>query len=149
MLAAMEITLPLELVSGNNAGFVVPDDAVAHLGGGGRPKVVVTVGDGTFRTSIARMGGRYLLGVNKANRAATGVVVGQEYGVRIELDGQERTVEVPSALAEVFEDDPIAEHAWLSWSYTRRREAADGLTSAKRPDTRDRRLAQLLKELRG
>lgn len=147
-LGGREITLPLELVSGQNAGFVIPDEAVAELGGGGHPKVVATVGEGEVRTSIARMGGRYLLGVNKANRAATGVQVGQEYTVRIALGEQERTVEIPPDLAEAFGDEPTAEHAWQSWSYTRRRQAAEALTGAKQEATRERRLAKLLQELR-
>ena len=39
------------------AGIVVPDEFVAALGGGRRPKVRVSVREYTFRTSIAPMRG--------------------------------------------------------------------------------------------
>ena len=39
----MKITLELQATGGNTTGFQVPDEAVAELGGGGRPKVVVSM----------------------------------------------------------------------------------------------------------
>ena len=51
---------------------------VEELGGGRRPKVVVTVnGDTCQRTSIASMGGRFLLGASAAARDAAGIAAGQ------------------------------------------------------------------------
>ena len=69
----MEFTAELETSGGTAAGFEVPAEIVDRLGGGGHPKVVVTVGGYTFRTSIARMGGRYLLGVSTARRNESGI----------------------------------------------------------------------------
>jgi hypothetical protein len=54
MVAAMEYTGVLESTSGNNAAFVIPDDFVAALNAGRRPKVAVTVNGKLFRTSIAK-----------------------------------------------------------------------------------------------
>jgi len=65
------VRLRLELVShgGNTAGFEIPDPVVEDLGAGRRPKVVVTVGPHTWRSSIARMGDRFMLGMSQEKRA--------------------------------------------------------------------------------
>lgn len=144
----MLLTLPFEAITASNGAFVIPDDAVADLGGGGRPKVTVQIEGVTWRTSIHRMGGRYLLGLTKAQKAETGVELGQTYDVSIELDTAERTVEVPDDLARELAADPAAAATWEGWSFTRRKEAATALTGAKKPETRERRLAKVLADLR-
>jgi Domain of unknown function (DUF1905)/Bacteriocin-protection, YdeI or OmpD-Associated len=142
--------LRLELVGhgGNTAGFEIPDEVVEELGGGRRPKVVVTVGTHTWRSSIANMGGTFMLGVSMANRAAAGVSAGETLDVDIELDTAPRTVDVPDDLAAALERDASARAAWDSWPFTRQNEAARSLTEAKKPDTRARRLEKVLAELR-
>lgn len=94
MSGKVRLTAELEAVDGNNAGFVIPDEVVAGLGGGGRPKVVVTANGATFRTSVARMGGRYLLGLDAARHAEVGVAAGDVLDLVVALDEAPRTVEV-------------------------------------------------------
>jgi hypothetical protein len=134
---------------GNTAGFVVPDEVVEELGGGRKPKVVVTVGKHTWRSSIVNMGGQFMLGVSMANREAAGVAAGQTLDVDVELDTAPRTVEVPDDLAAELAGDDVASAAWATWSFTRQNEAARLLTEAKKPETRERRLEKVLAELRG
>lgn len=143
--------LRLELVGhgGSTAGFEIPDEVVEQLGGGRRPKVVVTVGDHTWRSSIAQMGGRFLLGVSAANRAAAGVAAGDVVDVDVVLDAAPRTVEVPDDLAAELAGDEGLRSRWAGWSFTRQKEAARTLTEAKKPETRARRLEKVLAELRG
>lgn len=143
----MRLTLELESTGGSTAGFRVPDDVVAELGGGGRPKVVVTVGDHTWRSSIAKMGGAYWLGVGAANRAAAGVEAGQTLDLEVTLDEAPRTVEPPEDLAAALGADPAARAEWDRWPPSRQKEAARQLTEAKKAETRERRLAKLLGEL--
>ena len=147
---AMTKTLRLELRShgGNTAGFVIPDEVVEELGGGRRPKVVVTVGAHTWRSSIAHMGGQFLLGVSMENRAAAGVAVGDVLDLALELDTAERSVDVPDDLAAELAGDDTARATWDGWSFTRRKEAARALTEAKKEETRARRLAKVLADLR-
>ena len=142
--------LRLELVShgGNTAGFEIPDEVVEQLGGGRKAKVVVTVGRHTWRSSIVNMGGQFMLGVSMANREAAGVAAGQVLDVGLELDTAPRTVEVPEDLAAELAADAPARSTWDGWSFTRQNEAARVLTEAKRPETRARRLAKVLAELR-
>jgi hypothetical protein len=145
----MELRLELRGGGGNTAGFLVPDEVVEVLGGGRRPKVVVTIGAHTWRSSIVNMGGQFMLGVSMANRAAAGVVAGEVLDVQVELDTAARTVDVPDDLAAELAASPAAREAWARWSFTRQNEAARSLTEAKKPETRTRRLEKVLAELLG
>jgi hypothetical protein len=145
----MRLRLELRGNDGNAAGFVVPDEAVEELGGGRKPKVVVTIGDHTWRSSIVNMGGQFMLGVSMANREAAGVTAGQTLDLDVVLDTAPRTVDVPDDLAAELAADSEASEAWATWSFTRQNEAARLLTEAKKPETRERRLAKVLAELRG
>ena len=95
------------------------------------------------------MGGCNLIGITKANRALLGLEPGVEYAIEVTLDDAERTVEVPTELAAAFDGDPALGTAWDGLSFTRRRELAEGITGAKRPETRARRVATALDTLRG
>jgi hypothetical protein len=134
----------LEQTGGNTTGFRIPDEFVAGLGGGGRPKVVVRVGEFEFRSSIARMGGEYWLGVSAERRAAGGLEGGQVYDLGIDLDAAPRTVEVPDDLAAALAAEPEAKAFWESISFSNQRWHAEQLTSAKTAETRARRLAKSL-----
>jgi hypothetical protein len=144
----MEYRGELEQTGGNTTGFRIPDEFVAGLGGGGRPKVVVRVGEFEFRSSIARMGGEYWLGVSAERRAAGGLEGGHVYDLGIELDAAPRTVEVPEDLAAALAAEPEVKAFWESISFSNQRWHAEQLTSAKTAETRTRRLAKSLDLLR-
>src|SRR3954451_9563585 len=65
--------------SGNNTGIVVPDGVIERLGAGKRPPVVVDVNGHEYRSTVAVMGGRYLIGFPAAHRAATGLAGGDPH----------------------------------------------------------------------
>ncbi|WP_040158841.1 YdeI/OmpD-associated family protein [Nigerium massiliense] len=144
----MKLTADVEAINASNVAYIIPDDVVAELGSR-RPKVVVTVNGHTWRSSIASMGGRFLLGLTKQQRADTGIEPGPAQPLEIVLDTEERTVKAPDDLAAALAEDDAAAQRWAGWSYTRRKEAAGQLTSAKKDETRARRLATILAELRG
>ena len=139
-----------ELVAtgGNTAGFHIPDATVAELGGGGRPKVVVTVNGYTFRSSIARMGGEYWLGVSAERRAAAGVKAGDVLDLDIELATAPREMEVPDDLAAALDADPAAKKFWGTLSYSNQRWHVEQATGAKKPETRAARVAKSVAMLR-
>jgi Bacteriocin-protection, YdeI or OmpD-Associated/Domain of unknown function (DUF1905) len=144
----MEYRGELEKTGGNTTGFRIPDELVAGLGGGGRPKVVVRVGGFEFRSSIARMGGEFWLGVSAERRAAGGLEAGQVYDLGIDLDAAPRTVEVPEDLAAALAAEPEAKAFWESISFSNQRWHVEQLTTAKTAETRGRRLARSLDLLR-
>ncbi len=51
----------MSLTGSNNTGIEVPPEIVEQLGAGKRPAVVVTVNGFTYRTTVAVMGGRFLM----------------------------------------------------------------------------------------
>ena len=127
----MRLRLELRGNDGNAAGFVIPDEVVDELGGGHQPKVVVTIGKHTWRSSIANMGGQFMLGVSMANREAAGVAAGQTLDVDVVLDTAPRTVDVPDDLAAELAADAGARETWATWSFTRQKEAARLLTGGQ------------------
>lgn len=144
----MEYRGVLESTGGNNAAFVIPDDLVERLGAGGRPKVAVTVAGMVFRTSIAKMGGQYLLGINKARRDEAGLGVGGTYSLVIEPDTAGRTIELPVELAAAIDGDPAAREFWDQLSFSNKRRFAEPIEAAKKPETRERRIAKAAEALR-
>jgi antitoxin component of MazEF toxin-antitoxin module len=132
----------LHATGGNTTGFEIPAAVVDELGGGRRPKVVVTVNGTTFRTSIARMGERYLLGVSAERRAAAGLTAGDAVDIDIDLDTAPREVDVPDDLAAALAGNPAAAAFWDTLSFSARQWHTTQVTAAKTADTRARRVAR-------
>ncbi len=129
-------------------GFVVPEEIVDRLGAGRRPKVKVTIEAHTYRSSIASMGGRMLLGVSAENREAAGVKAGDVLDVDVEVDTEERTVEVPEALAAELAGDEQAKAFYESLSYSQQQTFALPIGDAKTDETRQRRVDKAMAALR-
>ena len=124
------------------------DAQVDELGGGKRAAVVVAIGDRTARVRLAVMDGRNVIGLSKAARAQLGVEIGDEVDATITLDEGERPVEVPAELANALDADAAVRAAFDAQSYSRRKELARGVAEAKKPETRDRRIAAVLDAMR-
>lgn len=144
----MKFSAELESHGGSTTGFAVPEEIVEALGAGRRPKVVVSVAGHTWRSSIASMGGRMLLGLSAANREAAGVEAGQVLTVEVLLDDAAREVEVPEALAAALADDPAAQAFWATLSYSAQRGFAEPIGATKNDETRVRRVDNAMTALR-
>ena len=138
----MRLTAELEATGGNTTGFRVPDGFVAELGGGGRPKIVATVNGYQWRSSIARMGGEYWLGVSAANRSGAGVKAGDVLDVDVVLDTGVREVEMPEDLARALAADPEAQAFWDKLSFSNKRYHVEQITGARTEQTRARRIVK-------
>jgi hypothetical protein len=127
----------------------VPKDIAAKLGLKGFPKIQAVIAGTPYRGSLMPMGdGTFCLGILKSIQEAAGVGFGDTITVKLALDTAPRTVEVPADLAQALERDQKAAAAWTALSFTNKKEHARGLEEAKRPETRERRLAQTLAFLR-
>lgn len=136
----MRFTAELLSTGKTTAGFEVPESLVDELGGGGRPKVSVTIDGYAFRTSIARMGGRYLFGVSNERRAESGLTPGETYDVELELDTAVRELEIPDELATALAAEPEAKAFFDSLSYSKRQWHTLQVSTAKTAETRAKRL---------
>lgn len=144
----MRFRAELESTGKATAGFEVPEEVVEGLGGGGHPKVSVTVDSFTFRTSIAKMGGRFLLGVSAERRAQAGIEPGQVFDVDVELDTAPRETEVPDDLAAALAADALAKSFWDTLTHSKQSWHVHQVTSAKKPETRAARVEKSVAMLR-
>ncbi len=144
----MKFSTTVELGGKTATGIPVPDDVVAALGSGKRPAVRITVGGHTYRTTVALMGGRFLVPLSADNREAAGVAAGDDIDVEVELDTGSREVSVPADLAEALARDDEARAFFDTLSFTYRKEWAQWIEAAKKPETRAARLDKTVASLR-
>jgi hypothetical protein len=129
-------------------GIRVPDEVVAALGSGKRPAVTVTINGFTYRSTIAVMGGAFMVGVSAENRAGAGVAGGVEVDVDIELDTSPREVTVPPDFAAALDAEPAARATFERLSYSNKSWHVLQVTGAKTEETRQRRIAKSIDALR-
>jgi hypothetical protein len=134
---------------GPAAAVVLDDEQVAAVGKGAkRFPVMATVNGHTWRTSVTRMGGEFLLGLNQQVRDEAGVDAGDDVEVTLELDVSSRDVDVPEALATALATDPVAQAAFERMAFTHRKEDARWVTDARQDATRQRRVERALDMIR-
>jgi hypothetical protein len=132
---------------GNNTGIEVPPELLEELGGGKRPAVQVTVNGFGYPSTIASMGGRFLIPFSSDKRAATGLVGGDPIEVELELDTAPRIVEPTADLAEALAMNPDAAAGWERLSPSARKAHVTSIEGAKAVETRARRVAAVVGKL--
>ena len=142
-------TLTSTLRGGGGTLVLVPPDVAAKLGLKGMPKIQAVIAGQPYRGSLMPMGdGTYCLGVLKSIQQAAGVELGDTVDVLLELDTNPRVVEPPADLARAMARDKKMTANWESLSFTNKKEMALSLEEAKKPVTRERRLAAAITKLR-
>jgi bifunctional DNA-binding transcriptional regulator/antitoxin component of YhaV-PrlF toxin-antitoxin module len=130
----------------NVVGIVIPPEIVAALGAGKRPPVRITLRGHTWRSTVAVMGGDFMVGVPVEHREKAGVKGGDHVEVVLELDDAPRTVEVPqdfaAALAAAGARDRFDA---LAWSH--RKEHVRAIEEARAPATRSRRIEKAVAKI--
>ena len=126
--------------TGNNTGIVVPAEIVEALGGGKRPALNVTVNGFAYLSSLATMGGQYMISFSSDKRVATGLNGGDKIAVTLELDTAPRVMDVPPDLQKALEKDKAAKAYFATLSYSNQRRHIDPINDAKTPETRARRI---------
>lgn len=120
-------------------GIVVPEKIVAGFGQGKRPKVTVTLNGYTYRSTVAVMGGKFMLPLAKVHREASGVKDNTKVEVTLELDAAPREVEVPKDLAAALKKAGVRA-GFDALAFTYRKEHVRSIEEAKAPETRARRI---------
>lgn len=125
---------------GTGCFIVLPFDPKAAFGTVRAP-VTVTIKGYAFRSRVVAMGGPLCIGVRREHREAAGLSGGETVAVTVALDTTSRTVTAPADLLRALKETPGALDAWKALSYTHQREHVEAIEDAKKPETRERRLA--------
>ena len=140
----MAVTFEAQLVRGgakDTMGIVVPDAVVDALGAGRRPPVLVTVLGHTYRSTVARMGEQFLVGLSKEQRTAAGITDEQMVPVTLEVDAAPRDVAIPDDLAAALAQADATD-GWQRLAPSARKELVRQIETAKKAETRVGRITK-------
>ena len=135
------------LLGTTKTGIEVPPEVIAALGSSKKPAVKVTVNGYSYRSTVAVMGGKFMVGVNAERRAAAGVEGGDEIEVELELDTEPRELAVPADFAAALDAEPKARTFFDGLSYSQRSWFVLGVEEAKKPETRQNRITKAVERL--
>lgn len=143
----MKTTFSTKILSmGNNTGIEVPPANLAELGGGKKPAVTVSIGGYSYASTVAVMGGKYLIPLSKAHREASGLKGGDTVEVMPELDTAPRTTPIPEDLGAALGTAGATER-FEALAFSKRKEFVHQVEEAKTPETRARRIEKILGQL--
>ncbi len=111
-----------------------------------RAPVNTTINSFTFRTTTFSMGGVFFIPVNKQNREGAGIGAGDKISVQMETDDAPRVIEPPADLVKALRAAKVL-NAWKKLSYTHQKEQVQAIEEAKKPETRERRIAKAVEAL--
>ena len=133
-------TFKTTIIRDGSACFIPLDFDPKSVFGKVRAPVRVTLNGYTFRSTIAAMGGPPCIPLRKSNREAAGLEGNETLTVHLALDIDSREVKPPADLAKALKANPPAWQRWQELSYSHQREYADAVDTAKKLDTRLRRI---------
>ncbi|MHA7274968.1 YdeI/OmpD-associated family protein [Arthrobacter sp. HLT1-21] len=129
------------------ASFVTfPYSVPETFGAGGRVPVRATFDGVGYRGSLVTHGDDHLLLVRSDVQAQIGKAAGDTVRVSLTLDTSERVVELADDVAAALVAGGAVDR-FRALAYSRQREYALWIASAKRPATRDARIARTLQRL--
>lgn len=128
-------------------GIELPTKIVEALGAGKRPPIRVTINGYTYRSTVAVMGGKFMVGVSADVREAASVAGGNVVDVEVELDTAPREVTVPPELLKALARNPDAKRFFDQLSYSKKRLYTVPIEKAKTDETRQRNLDKAINKL--
>lgn len=131
----------------NVTGIEVPPSVVEALGGGKRPPVKVTLNGYTYRSTVAVMGGAYMVGVSADVREKAKVKGGDVLEVEMVLDTDKREVEAPADFAKALGANKKAKAFFDGLSYSNKKRFVTQVEEAKAAETRARRIEKFVAQL--
>jgi TfoX/Sxy family transcriptional regulator of competence genes len=121
----------------------VPFDPKAVFGKVRAP-VSVTLNGYTYRSTIFSMHGRVFIPLRASHREAAGLGGTEKIEVRIARDDAARTVKAPADLLAALKKRSGLLERWKQLGYTHQREHVEAIEGARKPETRQRRIAAAL-----
>lgn len=144
----MRFQATLERNGKTATGIEVPPAVLEALGSGRRPAVRVTINGYSYASSVGSMGGRSLLPVSAEVRQRARVQAGDTIDVEVDRDVAPRELAIPGDLASALGADSTARRAFEALSYSGKRRLVLPIEQAKTTETRERRVARAVEELR-
>jgi Bacteriocin-protection, YdeI or OmpD-Associated/Domain of unknown function (DUF1905) len=133
---------------GNNTGIEVPPDAVEKLASGKRAPVKVTVNKFSYRSTLAVMGGKFLIPLSAERRTAAKIKGGEKHSITLEIDSEERVVEIPADFKKALTKDKKAASFFETLSFSSKSGYILPVTQAKTEETRQRRIDKAIENLK-
>ncbi|MFN1835658.1 DUF1905 domain-containing protein [Balneola sp. MJW-20] len=133
-----------------NAAFVeFPYDVEEEFGTRGQVKVHVWFDDVEYRGSLAKMKHHcHFIGLNQKVRKELGKDAGDAVRIRLQKDNKPRVITIPEDLDVILKSESGLKEYFDSLSYTHQKEYVEWIESAKKPETRDRRMIKCKEMLR-
>jgi uncharacterized protein YdeI (YjbR/CyaY-like superfamily) len=141
------ISFSTELVKQRNAvRLCVPAELAPALGTARLLPARLTINGHAVQATLHKMDGSYMTAVNKKVQEQIGATAGDTVTVTIEPDTTEHIIELPDDLASAI-NAASAMEAFDRLTPFRKRELLTAITSAKKPETRARRIGQAVDAL--
>ncbi|MCR1951109.1 MULTISPECIES: YdeI/OmpD-associated family protein [unclassified Clostridium] len=133
---------------GKDATYIeVPIDVEKEFGAK-RVKVKVKFDGVDYRGSIVKMGlPCYMIGITKEIRSKIGKTYGDIITVELEKDEEERKVELPEEFKEKLIKNNDAYKFYESLSYSQQRKYFQWITSARKEETKVKRMEEAIEKL--
>ena len=132
----------------NGAYIEIPFDVEKEFGAK-RVKVKAKFDNIEYRGSIVKMGGPcHMIGITKDIRKKLGKEPGDIISVEVEKDEEERVVEVPEDFVKLMEENLEAKEFYETLSYSGKRKYVNWINSAKKAETREKRIAEAILKLK-
>ena len=126
-------------------GITIPFD-VEKVFGAKRVPVKVWINGAEHRSTIVRMGGKFVIAVPKIFRDAANIKAGETITVTMEKDLEKRTVEVPKDFADALKKVNLQD-VFSKMSFTHQKEYVRAIVEAKKEETRIRRIEKTIEQL--
>ncbi|MEP6755668.1 MAG: YdeI/OmpD-associated family protein [Chthonomonadales bacterium] len=143
---AQEFRTNLSGTATGPTGIKVPSEIIEQLGSGKKPPVVVSVNGYEYRSTVAVMGGAFMIPFSSEHRSKSGIGAGDSITVTLSLDEKPRTVEIPDDLALAL-NTAGKSVAFEKLAPSRKKEYVRQVTEAKAAETRLRRIEKIATEI--
>lgn len=143
-----QFTAPIKQAGEINAAYVeFPFNAMELFGKKGQVKIKAVFDKKVeYKGSLAKMKTDcHILGLTQDVRKKLGKSFGEEVSVTLWEDKEERVVEIPPDVQELFAENGAAKELYDKMSYTHRKEYMRWITEAKKPETREARKIKMIK----
>ncbi len=140
-------TINVKLLSKGNLTAIPIGFNPKQVFGKVRAPVIVTLNGYSYKSTISSMGGEIFVPLRKSHREAANVNSNEVYSIQIELDTQKREIKAPEELERALKAEETLWKKWQRLSYTMQKEYAESISSAKKQETKIRRLEKAIQEI--